>query len=37
MDFKYRTWGFNCFHRHEIVIVFNSKTAPFFLKNLMIL
>lgn len=37
VDFKYRTWSFNCFHRNEIAIAFNPRTAHDLFKNLMIL
>lgn len=35
--FKYRTWGFSCFHCSKIVLVFISRSEHSLFKNLMIL
>lgn len=37
VDLKYRTWGFNCFHCNENVIVFNPRAVHNLSKNLVIL
>lgn len=34
---KYRTWGFNCFHCNETVIVFSPRAVHNLFKNLVIL